>query len=72
MSGTPTQAELPMLVEEGLQMVRHRLQASPDFSICLSVQRQLEYLKETIEAGQVPTAEKRDSLTLGVYAAREF
>jgi Tsi6 len=72
MSDPPAQAELPVLIEEGLRMVRQRLQASPGFSIYLSVQRQLSYLKETIAAGQVPTAEKLDSLTLGVYAAREF
>jgi hypothetical protein len=72
MNDTPTQAELPLLIEEGLRMVRHRRQASPGFSIYRSIQRQLEYLKETVDAGQVPTEEKRSSLTLGVYAAREF
>ena len=34
--------------------------------------RQLEYLQETLAAGEVPTPEKLDSLTLGLYAAREF
>jgi len=29
-------------------------------------------LKETIEVGQIPAAEERRRLTLGVYAAREF
>jgi hypothetical protein len=71
-SDPPAQAELPMLVDEGLRMVRDRLAASPGFSIYLSIQRQLEYLQETIAAGQVPSDEKLDSLTLGVYAAREF
>jgi hypothetical protein len=71
-SDTPSQAELPALVDRGLDLVRDRLQASPDFSIYLSIQRQLAYLKEIIAASQVLTEEKRASLTLGVYAAREF
>ena len=70
--GIPLQAELPGLVDKGLRMVSERLGASPDFSVYLSIQRQLEYLHETMAAGQLPTAEKIDSLTLGVYAAREF
>jgi hypothetical protein len=72
LSDTPTQAELPALIETGLRMVRHRIRASPSFSIYSSIQRQLEYLKETVDAGQIPAAEKRRRLTLGVYAAREF
>jgi Tsi6 len=44
----------------------------PGFSIYLSIQRQLEYLQETMAAGAIPSDEKRDSPTLGVYAAREF
>jgi hypothetical protein len=72
MSDLPTQAQLPILISEGLRMVRHRRQASPGFSIYLSIQRQLEYLQETVEAGELPSAEKLDSLSLGVYAAREF
>ena len=72
MSDTPALADLPALVDRGLEMVRDRLQASPDFSIYLSIRRQLAYLQEIIAASQVLTEEKRASLTLGVYAAREF
>jgi hypothetical protein len=69
---TPVQADLPLLIETGLRLVGERLRSSPGFSIYLSIQRQLEYLHETVARGQVPTPEKLDSLTLGVYAAREF
>jgi len=39
LNDTPTQAELPALIEIGLRMVRHRIRASPSFSIYYSVQR---------------------------------
>jgi Tsi6 len=68
----PVQADLPLLLDEGLRMVGDRLRASPDFPIYLSIQRQLEYLQATAARGQSPDPEKIDSLTLGVYAAREF
>jgi Tsi6 len=68
----PTQADLPLLLEEGLRMVHERLQASPSFPIYLSIQRQLQYLQTTVALGQSPDPERIDSLTLGVYAAREF
>jgi hypothetical protein len=68
----PVQADLPLLLEQGLRMVGERLQASPDFSIYLSIRRQLEYLKTIVALGQSADPEKIDSLTLGVYAAREF
>ena len=71
-SDTPAQADLPRLIEKGLRMVSDRARASPGFSVYLSIQRQLEYLQETVRLGEVPTPEKLDSLTLGVYAAREF
>jgi Tsi6 len=70
--GVPQQAELPALVDEGLRMVGERLDASPGFQVYVSVRRQLEYLNEIMASGQPPTAEKIDSLTLGVYATREF
>lgn len=68
----PVQADLPVLLDNGLRIVRERLQASPGFSIYLSIQRQLEYLQATLALGESPDPEKKDSLTLGVYAAREF
>ncbi len=72
MSDAPTQAELPHLVYQALRMVDERLEGWPDFVIYLSIKRQLEYIKDTISAGVRPTDERLDSLTLGVYAAREF
>ena len=68
----PNQADLPMLVDQGLRMVRERLRASPGFPVYLSVQRQLEYVQEVVTLAQSPDPAKIDSLTLGVYAAREF
>lgn len=64
--------QLPALIERGLEMVAERRQASPAASIYLSIHNQLEYLRGLVEAGERPTEEKRRSLTLGVYAAREF
>jgi hypothetical protein len=68
----PVQADLPLLLDEGLRMVGERLQASADFPVYLSVQRQLEYLQGIVARAQSPDPGKIDSLTLGVYAAREF
>jgi Tsi6 len=68
----PVQSDLPRLLDQGLRMVRERLEASPHFPVYLSIQRQLEYLQQTLTLGQSPAAGKVDSLTLGVYAAREF
>jgi hypothetical protein len=66
----PTAADLPWLLDEGLRMVQERQASGLD--IYVSIQRQLEYLKTTLDSGQRPTDEKIASLTLGVYAAREF
>jgi hypothetical protein len=68
----PDQADLPMLVDRGLHMVRERLRASPGAPVYLSVQRQLEYLQTAVAAAQSPDPVAIESLTLGVYAAREF
>jgi Tsi6 len=70
--GVPVQADLPSLLATGLRMVRERLRASPGFSVYRSVQRQIEYLQAAVALGQSPDPEKIDSLTLSVYAAREF
>jgi Tsi6 len=53
-------------------MVRERRQASPGFPVYLSIQRQLEYLRAAVAHAESPDPEKIDSLTLGVYAVREF
>ena len=68
----PAQADLPRLLATGLDMVRARLRASPGFSVYQSIQRQIEYLQAAVALGRSPDPEKIDSLTLGVYAAREF
>ncbi len=72
MNATPTQSELPSLIESGLSMVDERLAASPGFGLYTSIKNQLEYMKQTVHAGLRPTEGKIDSLTLGIYAAREF
>jgi hypothetical protein len=71
-SRTPAQEELFQLVSQGLGLVRDRLRSAPDFWVDVSIQRQLEYLYETLSFGQSPTPAKVDSLTLGSYAAREI
>ena len=68
----PVQADLPLLLATGLHMVRERSRASPGFSVYRSIQRQIEYLQAAVTLGQSLDPEKRDSLTLSVYAAREF
>jgi hypothetical protein len=68
----PVQADFPLLLAQGLQMVAERLRASPGFSIYLSIRRQLEYLQALVDSAQSPDPAKLASLTLGVYAAREF
>jgi hypothetical protein len=67
----PDPAQLPALIVEGLRMVREREQRS-DLDIHRSIERQLEFLQDTIDRGEHPAADKIASLTLGVYAAREF
>jgi hypothetical protein len=71
-SRTPPQEELFQLVSQGLDLVRERLRSAQGSWVDVSVQRQLEYLYETLSFGHSPTREKVDSLTLGVYAAREI
>jgi len=65
-------ADLPGLVDQGLVMVEKRLKESNGARIYDSIKAQLTYMKQTIEAGEKPTDDKLDRLTLGVYAAREF
>lgn len=72
MSGNPKPEELPGLIDKGLAMVEQRLQQSGGARIYDSIKAQLTYMKQTVQAGAKPTDEKLDSLTMGVYAAREF
>jgi Tsi6 len=52
-------------------MVDERLSAAPS-PVYDSIRNQLVYLAEVVAAEMRPSEEKLDSLTLGVYAAREF
>ena len=52
-------------------MIRERRRASPGVSVYPSIQRQLEYLKSAVALAESLDPEKIDSLSLGVYAARE-
>jgi Tsi6 len=64
--------ELPGLVDKGLAMVERRLTESNGARIYDSIKAQLTYMKQTIDASAKPDPDKVRSLTLGVYAAREF
>jgi hypothetical protein len=64
--------DLPGLIDKGLEMVEKRLADSNGARIYDSIKAQLTYMKQTIAANEKPTPDKIKSLTLGVYAAREF
>ncbi|HEX7839544.1 MAG TPA: immunity protein Tsi6 family protein [Kofleriaceae bacterium] len=64
--------DLPGLVDRGLEMVEKRLADSNGARIYDSIKAQLTYMKQTIATGEKPARDKVKSLTLGVYAAREF
>jgi hypothetical protein len=72
MSGNPKPEELPGLIAKGLEMVEQRLNQSSRSQIYNSIKAQLLYMKQTVEAHAKPSDEKLDSLTIGIYAAREF
>ena len=72
MSGNPTPEQLPGLIAKGLAMVEDRLQKSNGARIFDSIKAQLTYMKQVVDAGEKPTDAKLDSLTMAVYAAREF
>ena len=72
MSGGLRPEALPDLIATGLAMVEQRLSRSNGARIYDSIKAQLTYMRQTVEADARPTGDKLDSLTLGVYAAREF
>ncbi|HET9622080.1 MAG TPA: immunity protein Tsi6 family protein [Kofleriaceae bacterium] len=72
MSGNPSPEQLPGLIDKGLAMVEERLQRSNGARVYDSIKAQLTYMKQVVTAGDKPTDEKLDSLTMAVYAAREF
>jgi hypothetical protein len=72
MSGNLEPEALPDLIAEGLVMVAKRLRESNGAQIYDSIEAQLLYMRQTVEAGATPSKEKLDSLTMGIYAAREF
>lgn len=72
MSGNPKPEELPGLIAKGLAMVEQRLKQSNGAQIYDSIKAQLLYMKQTVEAHAKPSEGKLDSLTMGIYAAREF
>ncbi len=67
----PTLDDLPWLVDQGLRMVRRRRQAS-DLGIYGSIENQLSYVRTRVDIGQRPPDDVLETLTLGIYAAREF
>lgn len=64
--------DLPALVDRGLALVEQRLTDSGGARIYDSIKAQLTYMKQTIDVGEKPSPDRVRSLTLGVYAAREF
>jgi len=72
MSGNPKPEELPGLIARGLAMVEQRLHQSNGAPMYDSIKAQLLYMKQTVEAHGKPSSEKVDSLTMGIYAAREL
>jgi hypothetical protein len=72
MSGNPSPEQLPGLIAKGLAMVEERLQRSNGARVYDSIKAQLTYMKQVVAAGEKPTDDKLDSLTMAVYAAREF
>ncbi|MCM2416582.1 immunity protein Tsi6 family protein [Streptomyces sp. RKAG293] len=67
-----TPENLPVLVEEALAMIEIRIGRSGSTGIHTSVRAQLRYMKKVLAASSRPAEEDLDSLTLGIYAAREF
>jgi len=72
MSDNPKMADLPGLVDKGLDMVEERLRRSGGWQIYDSIKAQLLYIKNTLQSGEKPAGDKVDKLLLGLYAAREF
>jgi len=64
--------DLPGLVDKGLAMVEQRLTESSGARIYDSIKAQLTYMKQIIDSGGKPDPDKVRTMTLGVYAAREF
>ena len=72
MGTTITGLDLPALIAKGLAMVEERLRESGGEQIYDSIKAQLLYMKQTLESGAKPTADKLDGLTMATCAAREF
>jgi hypothetical protein len=72
MTDSPRADDLPGLLDRGLDLVERRLRDSGGARIHDSIRSQLLYMKRIVDEGAIPTDTELDSLTLGVYAAREF
>jgi hypothetical protein len=68
----PTKADLPSLISTGQKMISERVATAPDFEIFQSIKNQLDFIGATVAAGRKPTEKEKESLTIGIYAAREF
>lgn len=72
MSDVPNPADFPALLSKALQATNQRISAVPNDAMYDSIKNQLEFIRSCVETGRKPTEEEKRSLTIGVYAAREF
>lgn len=64
--------QLAALLERAIPMVEGRLNKAPGFAPLSSALAQLRKMKADVDANTSPSREERNSITLGVLAAREF
>ena len=69
---TPTQAELPALVVQGLALVELRLSKDAGTGLYGSIRNQLRWIEGALASTEPPDPERLDALLLGHYAAREL
>ncbi|MCG9647892.1 immunity protein Tsi6 family protein [Vibrio brasiliensis] len=58
-------------IEEALSACQKRIKKYPSFSLLLSIERQIVYVRAVVE-GSEKDKSRLNELTLGVYAVREF
>ncbi|GLO63236.1 hypothetical protein MACH09_37440 [Vibrio sp. MACH09] len=58
-------------IEEALSACQKRAKKSPNFSLLISIERQIVYVRAIVE-GSEKDKSRLNELTLGVYAVREF
>jgi hypothetical protein len=67
--------EVSAAIDEAMRMTGERLAGIPASTVrdmLASIRNQLRFMRETIDAGRLPTIEEKNRLTLGVIAVREL